>query len=284
VNVTGSSFPGPRGHDVAPPPGSITSSNTFGAPSAPPRAAPQRVRPRARGRPYLDRPRYVREAQDERLGKRADHDRLLHLLRPRAEVPPDDVAGTQADLGRAAVGLDPVQEVEPVLLLREPAAHPLDRLDVASPVLVSISATWSSACMTVRPADGRLEEHLAAPVARDPQLGGAGRRLRRRLRPNRYADAPPHEASTRAAPRSSEEPEGHEPGQCLVPDQLRAHEPRRGPHCASGRRRRAGPADGCAARRAGRRRARSGGFLASSTAHAEAARCDATQVEVRGPR
>ena len=102
----------------------------------------------------------------ERLGKRADDDRLAHLAAPGAEVPPLDVAGVQPVLGGAAVGLDAVHEVEPVALLRERALDALDRLDEPAAVARLDVGHRSSACIAVSPAGTVCdEEHRRAAVA-----------------------------------------------------------------------------------------------------------------------
>ena len=64
-------------------------------------------------------------AVQEGLGEGADDDRLSHPGPPRAEIPPFDVAWTQPVVGGGEVGLDPVQEPEPVPPLRDVALHAL---------------------------------------------------------------------------------------------------------------------------------------------------------------
>ena len=113
-------------------------------------------------------------AVQERLGEGADDDRLPHLVAPRAEVPPLDVAGTKAVVGRAQVGLDPVQEPEPVALLRDVALDALDRLDETTAVRgVDVELPVERLHRGQPRGDGLDEEHRRSAVARDPERGAS---------------------------------------------------------------------------------------------------------------
>ena len=87
---------------------------------------------------------------------------------PRAEVPPLDVAGTQA-IRRAEVGLDPVQEPEPVVTLRDVALDTLDRLHEPAAVGgVDVELTVES-LHCGQPRGNRSTRTTAAPRSRVTQ-------------------------------------------------------------------------------------------------------------------
>ena len=170
-----------------------------------------------------DRPHPSVVAVEERLGEGADDDGLAHVVAcPRAVVPPQHVAGPQAVLGGAAVGLDAVHEVEPVPLRADVAGDAFDRLHEA-PAEARVDIRLAPQRLHRRHArgHGRRHEHLGAAVARHPQRrlaavvgpAAAGQRgdeaeqwdepahddrLLQRVRPHRAEGNRPDEAPVRA--------------------------------------------------------------------------------------
>ena len=145
----------------------------------------------------------------ERLGECADHHRLSHLRRPRAVVPPLDVSRPEANLGGAAIALDAVDEVEPVVPGGDAPVDPGDRLDVAAAV-GRLDVRHSIERLHRRhPSRHRAhEQHLRPTVARDPErrvpsLRGRAAAARERGGEDRESESAPHgRALERTAPLS----------------------------------------------------------------------------------
>ena len=132
--------------------------------------------PGAPARPDDDRrPRLPAVPVQERLRESAHDDRHAHRVRPRAVVPPLDVARVEAVLRGAAVALDAVHEVEPVAAAGERARSPVDRLDVPPAVPGRDLGLAGQRLHRREPGRHRRRQHdLRPPVVRDPQRGRAG--------------------------------------------------------------------------------------------------------------
>ena len=110
-------------------------------------------------------------AVDERVRIRAGDDGDAHRAgRPVAEVPPEDIAGVDAHLGRASAALDAVDEEEPVALATQRAGDAVDRLHEPAAVagrhlqlpldgLDAVETGGNRACV----------HHLSAAVLRHPE-------------------------------------------------------------------------------------------------------------------
>ena len=145
------------------------SSSTEWAPikCASPRAVP---RMSSASKRTADRPHTSVVAVEKRLGEGADDDRLAHVVAcPRPVVPPQHVAGPQPVLGGAAVGLDPVHEVEPVPLRAGVAGDAFDRLhEATAEARVDIRFTPQRLHRRHARGHGGRHQHLGAAVARHP--------------------------------------------------------------------------------------------------------------------
>src|SRR2546430_15990935 len=99
---------------------------------------------------------------------------LAHPRPPRAKAPPLDVPVAEPVLGSAAVCLVAVDEVEPIASRGDRAVDTVDRLDVAS--CITRLDRRDPIQSLHRGQSGRhlsLEDHVRAPVTRDPERRGA---------------------------------------------------------------------------------------------------------------
>ena len=157
--------------------------------------------------PHRD-PRALR-AGLEGLRERADDGRDSHRAAPVVMVPPHAVARLELARGRAAVGLDPVDVVEPVdrAAAAPPAADAVDLLhEAAAEARLHVEVTLQLAHDGL-PARDRLgllvPQLLGAEVARDRELRAADRRVagadaaaRERGAQDEEREQAPHRTST----------------------------------------------------------------------------------------